>query len=193
MRTWGSLLKALSFCEGSQFQASFQKTFLLLQMNFTLRGSVQERHSSQLLSPHQSLVNLLARLVPGHWVPERDRVCDTGHDWSQRQLWAGRQSGVKASKWSLPTFIVSNTALTHFLLLCLKDKTNWFHHISNPISPQVFSLILLGKSQRPQWKINDGFTDKITNEKITPLYTLQLLFPLLYLLFSFPINNSTKG
>lgn len=45
-----------------------------------------------------------------------------------------RQSGVKTSKWSLPTFNVSNTDITHFLPPCLKDKTNQRDY---PLSPQA--------------------------------------------------------
>lgn len=157
-------------------------------MNFTLLGSVQERHSSQLLSPHQSLVNLPARLVPGHWVPERDMVCDTDRDWNQRQLQAGRQSGVNASKWSLPTFIVSNIDFTHLLPPCLKDKTNQWDY---RISPQALVSYCWAKGRGLSGRKYDSFTDKIINEKITALCTLQLLFPLLYL-FSFLLCNQQQ-
>lgn len=157
---------ALRFCEGSQFQASFQKNLLPLQMNFTLLGSVPERHSSQLLSPRQSLVNLLARLFPGHWVPERDMDCDTDHDWNQRQLQAVRQSGVNASKWSLLTFIVSNIDFTHLLLPFLRNKTNQWDY---RISPQALVLFCWAKARGLSGKKDDSFTDKIINEKITAL------------------------
>jgi len=97
-----------------------------------------------------------------------------------------RQSGVNASKWILPTIIVSNIDFTHFLLPCLKDKKKM---VRLPHFTRGFRLVLLGKSQRPQWKTNDSFTDKITNEKITALYTLQLLFPLPYLSSLFLCNQ----
>lgn len=52
-----------------------------------------------------------------------------------------------------------------------------------------FSLVLLGKSQRPQWKTNGSFTDKITNDRVTTLYTLQLFSPLLCLSSPFLCNQ----
>lgn len=74
----------------------------------------------------------------------------------------------------------------HPLLAALSERQN--KPVILPHFMTGFSLVLLGKSQRPQWKANDSFTDRITNEKITDLYTLQLLFPLPHL--SFPLQSA---
>lgn len=73
------------------------------------------------------------------------------------------------------------------LLAALPERQN--KPVRLPHFTTGFSLVLLGESQRPQWKTNDSFTDKITNEKITALYALQLLFPLLYLSALFLCNQ----
>lgn len=97
------------------------------------------------------------------------------------------QSGVNTTKQSLPTFIVSNTDITHFLPPCLKDKTNQSDY---PLSPQALVLFY--------WAKAGGLSRKQIRAPVIKLQMRKLLFKLstpcssffLFYNFSFPLQST---
>lgn len=100
-----------------------------------------------------------------------------------------RQSGVNTSKWSLPTFIVSNIDITHSLPPCLKDKTNQRDY---PLSPQALVLFY--------WAKAGGLSRKQITAPLAKLQMRKLLFKLstpcssffFFYNFSFPLQSTAS-